>query len=479
MWHGGAVRFPGARLLAVVLAVVLAGGTVAVARDTLAPAPAAGAAPGPVDIYGDSVVDGGSQQIAQRLRAAGWTPRIKSIPGVAIEQVAAAVMAQSHVSDVVVLGLGYSYFWKPVQLRREIDAVMFALNTRGVRRVIWLNTRENRPERRDVNHAIAQATRRWGNLEIADWNGLSRGRASLFEADGHHLAPAGGREMGDLIVRRLAVYLVNGPLAPLPQYGRRMAARAAVEGYGSPDPLHAAPRSRRSRSASPLVGLASTSTGRGYWIARRNGAVGAFGDARRHGDASGLPLRQPIVGMAATRSGRGYWLVASDGGVFAFGDARFHGSTGAIRLTQPVIGMMRTPRGRGYWLVAADGGVFSFGDAQFFGSTGGIVLDDPIVGMAPHPSGRGYWLVSYDGGIFNFGAARFHGSGATTPRYWKIVAMDAAGDGRGYWLLAANGEVLRYGSAGAHGWQPTITSIYYGIARRPGGGYWLAAQGAP
>ena len=37
----------------------------------------------------------------------------------------------------------------------------------------------------------------------------------------------------------------------------------------------------------------------------------------------------PVVGMAATPSGHGYWLVASDGGIFSFGDAPFYGSTGA------------------------------------------------------------------------------------------------------------------------------------------------------
>ena len=41
------------------------------------------------------------------------------------------------------------------------------------------------------------------------------------------------------------------------------------------------------------------------------------------------PALKPIVGMAATPSGHGYWLVASDGGIFAFGDAGFLGSTGA------------------------------------------------------------------------------------------------------------------------------------------------------
>ena len=34
----------------------------------------------------------------------------------------------------------------------------------------------------------------------------------------------------------------------------------------------------------------------------------------------------PIVGIAATPSGKGYWLVAADGGVFTFGDAPFLGN---------------------------------------------------------------------------------------------------------------------------------------------------------
>ena len=54
-------------------------------------------------------------------------------------------------------------------------------------------------------------------------------------------------------------------------------------------------------------------------------------------------LNRPIVGMASTPSGHGYWLVASDGGIFSFGDAAFYGSTGAIHLNQPVVGMAATP----------------------------------------------------------------------------------------------------------------------------------------
>ena len=112
------------------------------------------------------------------------------------------------------------------------------------------------------------------------------------------------------------------------------------------------------------------------------------------GSTGGITLNKPIVGMAPTPDGNGYWLVASDGGIFAFGDAQFWGSTGSIALNKPIVGMAATADGDGYWLVASDGGIFAFGDAQFFGSTGGIHLNEPVVGMAATADGDGYWLVA-------------------------------------------------------------------------------------
>jgi hypothetical protein len=41
---------------------------------------------------------------------------------------------------------------------------------------------------------------------------------------------------------------------------------------------------------------------------------------------SGKTLNRPVMGIAATPSGAGYWLVAADGGIFTFGDAPFAGS---------------------------------------------------------------------------------------------------------------------------------------------------------
>ncbi len=94
-------------------------------------------------------------------------------------------------------------------------------------------------------------------------------------------------------------------------------------------------------------------------------AVTAYGTAASDVPGSAVPgLNAPIVGIAATPDGAGYWVVAADGGVFTFGDARFFGSLGNVSLNAPIVGIAATPDGAGYWLVAADGGVFTFGDAR-------------------------------------------------------------------------------------------------------------------
>jgi len=158
-------------------------------------------------------------------------------------------------------------------------------------------------------------------------------------------------------------------------------------------------------------------------LVARDGGIFTFGDAAFLGSTGALSLKSPIVGMGSTPTGKGYWLVASDGGVFTFGDATFFGSTGALTLKQPIVGMASTPSGNGYWLVASDGGVFSFGDAKFFGSTGALALKQPIVGIRPTVTGQGYWMVASDGGIFSFGDAKFFGSTGALELVAPITAI--------------------------------------------------------
>jgi hypothetical protein len=201
----------------------------------------------------------------------------------------------------------------------------------------------------------------------------------------------------------------------------------------------------------PVVGMASTPSGKGYWLVARDGGLFAYGDAAFYGSTGGTRLNSPIVGMAATPTGRGYWLVAADGGIFAYGDAPYRGSKGGQPLPAPVVGMAATPGGIGYWLVTAKGNVFAFGDAPFEGDAGGIALNRPVVGMAIGQGGHGYWLVASDGGIFSYGDVHFQGSTGGMALNRPIVGMMTTPRGQGYWLVAADGGMFSYGDAPFYG----------------------------
>ena len=194
-----------------------------------------------------------------------------------------------------------------------------------------------------------------------------------------------------------------------------------------------------------VIGVASLSSGLGYWAASSNGAVTAHGSAANLGSMAGQSLNSPIVGIAATPDGGGFWLVAADGGIFSFGDAKFYGSTGALRLNKPIVGMAADQATGGYWLVASDGGIFSF-DASFFGSTGALRLNKPIVGMEALGNGEGYRFVASDGGVFCFGQAAFDGSAGaqTLPAAVSGMAPDQATGG--YWLAGAGGVMYSFGA---------------------------------
>jgi len=181
------------------------------------------------------------------------------------------------------------------------------------------------------------------------------------------------------------------------------------------------------------------------WEVTSSGVVIPFGGAPSYGSIQTLGIAHlfaPIVGIAPTPDGQGYWLVGADGGVFTFGDAGFYGNTytdgltglgGARPLFAPIVGIAPTPDGQGYWLVGADGGVFTFGDAGFYGNTytdgltglgGARPLAKPILSIVPTPDGMGYWLLAADGGVFDFGNAQFWSSG---PAFGNTGPFTAAG----------------------------------------------------
>jgi len=222
----------------------------------------------------------------------------------------------------------------------------------------------------------------------------------------------------------------------------------------------------------------------GYRTVAADGGMFIFGNASFQGSAGSIRLNSPVVGMAGSPSGPGYWLVARDGGIFNYGVA-FSGSAGSIRLNSPVVGMAATASGGGYWLTGGDGGIFNYGDAPFLGSTGSIHLNSPVVGIAAAPSstatpyGIGYWFVARDGGVFNYGLAGFHGSTGSLHLNSPVVGMATHALG-GRLLAGRRGRrglhVRRRGLLRLHRLAPPHHSPIVGMQRTPtGAGYWLVA----
>jgi hypothetical protein len=232
--------------------------------------------------------------------------------------------------------------------------------------------------------------------------------------------------------------------------------------------------------AAPIVAMASTPNGRGYWLVAADGGVLSYGNARFHGSTGGMALARPIVGMAPTFDGRGYWLVAGDGGVFSFGNARFHGSTGASPPASGVVGIAPTNTGAGYWIASARGEVFAFGDARFHGDLRGLPINAPIIDIVTAPFGSGYYLLSADGGVFSFGSATFHGSTGGMALARPVTAMVPFPFGYGYWLVASDGGVFTFGRGssffGSWAAAPPSAPVVAGAAAADGRGYWLATS---
>jgi Cysteine-rich secretory protein family len=231
----------------------------------------------------------------------------------------------------------------------------------------------------------------------------------------------------------------------------------------------------------PIVGIASTPTGNGYWLAAADGGVFTFGDAKYYGSMGMHRLSASIVGIAATPTGKGYRLVGSDGGVFTFGDAKFLGSMGKRRLSSPIIGIASTPSGNGYWLAAANGGVFTFGDAKLLGSMAGHDLAAPIVGIAASRSGNGYWLAGRNGSVHAFGDAPYKGSARGQSQSVPVTGITRQNGGDGYWLVGNDGTTRSFGGAHAYSTDFPVPASMDGngvvtIAASPKGGYWVASE---
>ena len=112
----------------------------------------------------------------------------------------------------------------------------------------------------------------------------------------------------------------------------------------------------------------------GLLVTRPDGSVFAEAGALYHGGASQydpskpagganvIHISSPVVGIAPTKTGKGYWLAGADGAVYGFGDAAYHGSGtgnpswGIGTASNPVVGIVTDPtKVNGYILIADNG----------------------------------------------------------------------------------------------------------------------------
>ena len=181
------------------------------------------------------------------------------------------------------------------------------------------------------------------------------------------------------------------------------------------------------------------------------GGVYNYGDALYYGSAVHVKLAKPIVAMAATVDGQGYWLADANGAIYNYGDAAYCGSAIHRHLARAISGFAPTPDGEGYWSVTAGGAVLTFGDAAYYGSHLLRSRRTSTIGVAPTPDGGGYWTATSTGAVDNFGDAAFYGSAVHVKLSKPVVSIAATPDGKGYWLTTSDGRIYNYGDASFFG----------------------------
>jgi hypothetical protein len=126
---------------------------------------------------------------------------------------------------------------------------------------------------------------------------------------------------------------------------------AAFRGSAAKKPLH-----------QPIVGISASPIG-GYRLVARDGGVFGFGKATFLGSLpKGHVHSLDVVGMATTPTGKGYWLARSDGRVYPFGDAQRFGGVRPSACDR-IAAIIGNPVAPGYRLVTESGRTYARGAA--------------------------------------------------------------------------------------------------------------------
>jgi hypothetical protein len=102
------------------------------------------------------------------------------------------------VPPLVVVEVGYNDELSTFD--QAVDQSMTALLDAGAKNVLWVTLHEARQPFPLLNQKLAEATARWPQLELVDWNDLAAGHdADWFQNDFVHLKEPGGIAMAHLV----------------------------------------------------------------------------------------------------------------------------------------------------------------------------------------------------------------------------------------------------------------------------------------
>lgn len=345
-----------------------------------------------------------------------------------------------------------------------------------------------------------------GDLEHVAFDGAVIGMAATTNADGYWLATDTGQVFGFGSVGNIDVDV--GPLDDESVVGITAAGAGfrVVTDRGRVRNHKASPHGDWGSTIGadrPVVSIAGTPTGDGYWLLDARGAVVARGDATWQGDVAQWLLLGSPTQVVATPSGQGYAIVSNAGPLYSFGDAPLMGWSRPDSPPSPAQAIVMTPSGKGHWLFRRDGRAEEYGDAKFIGIATRTVMNlgkasfsfkvlEPgptkvvfnlsgttaTVTQEWSPSAEGYWMLGDDGAVYGFGSAAVDDDPVPTiDSPHRAVDLEPTPDGAGYWIVddighvGANGSAWRDGSGGVPALAPgeTITSL---SATPTGAGYW-------
>jgi hypothetical protein len=108
---------------------------------------------------------------------------------------------RSEIGQVVVIQMSNNYLDNEALWSKQIDEMFDVLT--GVRKVVFLDVSEFRPDRIQVNEQLRAALLRHSNMVLLDWNAVTAANPSYVASDHLHLTAKGAKAFADMIVAAL------------------------------------------------------------------------------------------------------------------------------------------------------------------------------------------------------------------------------------------------------------------------------------